>query len=88
MKITENPGTGLRGLTEEDPPAKDSIKEKEIGGADPDQDPPEEISAETILSQDSEVMKDFQWHGSYADSHSLISKTFAYGAAIIARLRM
>ena len=54
MKITEDPGTGLRGLTEEDPPAKDSIKEKEIGGADPDQNPPEESSAETILSQDSE----------------------------------
>ena len=54
MKITEDPGTGLRDLTEEDSPAEDSIKEKEIGGADPDQDPPEEISAETILSQDSE----------------------------------
>ena len=40
MKITEDPGTGLRGLTEEDPPVKDSIKEKEIGGADPDQNPP------------------------------------------------
>ena len=55
MKITEDPGTGLRGLTEEDPPVKDSIKEKEIGGADPDQDLPEEISAGTILNQDSEV---------------------------------
>lgn len=54
MKITEDPGTGLRDLTEEDSPAEDLIKEKEIGGADPDQDPPEEISAETILSQDSE----------------------------------
>ena len=54
MKITEDPWTGLRGLTEEDSPAEDSIKEKEIGGTDPGQDPPEEISAETILSQDSE----------------------------------
>ena len=55
MKITEDPGTGLRGLTGEDSPAEDSIKEKEIGGTDPDQDLPEEISAGTILSQDSEV---------------------------------
>ena len=55
MKITEDPGTGLRGLTGKDSPAEDSIKEKEIGGTDPDQDLPEEISAGTILSQDSEV---------------------------------
>ena len=55
MKITEDPGTGLRGLTGKDSPAEDSIKEKEIGGTDPDQDLPEEISAGTILNQDSEV---------------------------------
>ena len=55
MKMTEDPGTGLRGLTGKDSPAEDSIKEKEIGGTDPDQDPPEEISAGAILNQDSEV---------------------------------
>ena len=55
MKITEDPGTGLRGLTGKDSPAEDSIKEKEIGGTDPDQDLPEEISAGTILNQDSEA---------------------------------
>ena len=55
MKIIEDPGIGPRGLTGKDSPAEDSIKEKEIRGTDPDQDLPEEISAGTILSQDSEV---------------------------------
>ena len=55
MKTTEDPEIGLRGLIGKNSPAENLIKEKEIGETDPDQDPPEEISAGAILNQDSEV---------------------------------
>ena len=53
MRTTKDPEIGLRGLKGKNPPAENLIKEKEIGGTDPD--PPEEILAGAILNQDSEA---------------------------------